>query len=223
MSHSRPRMNLLPQPESGAPLAEPLNINPLCPVLPKKPGERKRWGQLYGSSYGLIITAAARRHAGPVVVITEDTLAAQRLEYELHFYAGQDKALPILGFPDWETLPYDIFSPHQDIISQRLATLYRLPHLSCGILVLPVATLLQRLLPRDYFEANSLLLDVGQRLDLHQLRLRLESSGYRYVSQVMEHGEFAVRGGLIDLFPMGSALPYRIDLFDEQIETIRTF
>ncbi len=223
MSHSRPRMNLLPQPESGAPLAEPLNINPLCPVLPKKPGERKRWGQLYGSSYGLIITAAARRHAGPVVVITEDTLAAQRLEYELHFYAGQDKALPVLGFPDWETLPYDIFSPHQDIISQRLATLYRLPHLSCGILVLPVATLLQRLLPRDYFEANSLLLDVGQRLDLHQLRLRLESSGYRYVSQVMEHGEFAVRGGLIDLFPMGSALPYRIDLFDEQIETIRTF
>ena len=136
-------MNLLPPPESGAPLAEPLKINPLCPVLPKKPGERKRWGQLYGSSYGLIITAAARQHGGPVVVITDDTLAAQRLEYELHFYAGQDETLPVLGFPDWETLPYDIFSPHQDIVSQRLATLYRLPQLTHGILVLPVTTLLQ--------------------------------------------------------------------------------
>ncbi|MEO5702439.1 MAG: CarD family transcriptional regulator, partial [Gammaproteobacteria bacterium] len=191
--------------------------------MPAAPGERIRWGQLYGSSFGLVISAAARKHPGPVVVITEDTLSAQRLEHELHFYAGHDGALPVLNFPDWETLPYDIFSPHQDIVSQRLAALYHMPQLARGILVLPVATLLQRLLPRDYFEANSLLLDVGQRLDISQLRLRLESGGYRYVSQVMEHGEFAVRGGLVDLFPMGSALPYRIDLFDEQIETMRTF
>ncbi|MEO5572909.1 MAG: transcription-repair coupling factor [Gammaproteobacteria bacterium] len=212
-----------PRAESAITASEPSRVSPLQPVLPASRGEHKHWGQLYGSSYGLIISAAARQHTGPVVIIAEDTLAAQRLEHELHFYTGQDSDLPILSFPDWETLPYDIFSPHQDIISQRLATLYHLPQLTRGILVLPVATLLQRLLPRDYFEAHSLLLDVGQRLDLNQLRLRLESGGYRYVSQVMEHGEFAVRGGLVDLFPMGAALPYRIDLFDEQIETMRTF
>ncbi len=205
----------------------PANADPglsaLQPGLPRKPGEHNRWGKLYGSSYGLVINAAAHRHPGPLVVITEDTLSAQRLEYELRFFAGEDKSLPILSFPDWETLPYDVFSPHQDIISQRLTALYHLPQLKQGILVLPVATLMQRLLPREYLAAHSLVLDIGQKLDVTQMRLRLEASGYRCVAQVMEHGEFAVRGSLLDLFPMGSPLPYRIDLFDEQIDSMRSF
>ncbi|MEW6354310.1 MAG: transcription-repair coupling factor [Pseudomonadota bacterium] len=207
---------------SSVEIAAP-EVSPLHPLLPDKPGQRLRWGKLYGGSYGLVISQAAQRHAGPLVVITEDTLSAQRLEQALQFYAASASPLPVSSFPDWETLPYDIFSPHQDIISQRLTTLYQLPQIKRGILVLPVATLMHRLPPRAYLEAHSLMLDVGQPLAIDALRARLEAGGYRCVAQVMEHGEFAVRGGLIDLFPMGSAAPYRIDLFDEQIDSIRTF
>jgi transcription-repair coupling factor (superfamily II helicase) len=203
---------------------EPANLaSPLKPYLPDHTGERLYWGQLYGSSYGLALSAAARRHAGPLLLVTEDTLAAQRLEYELRFYIGDNPALPVLSFPDWETLPYDNFSPHQDIVSQRLEALYRLPGLQRGVLIVPLTTLMLRLVPQNYLTANSLLLEVGERLDLTALRKRLESSGYQYVSQVMEHGEFAVRGGLVDLFPMGAAQPYRVDLLDDQVDTIRTF
>ncbi len=198
--------------------------SPLQPELPAKPGTRLDWGRLYGSSFGLAIHAAAIRHNAPTMVITPDTPTALRLEQELEFFnRGAQQALPVLSFPDWETLPYDIFSPHQEIISQRLATLYRLPELKNGILTVPVSTLMQQLPPRHYLDAHALMLDTGQRLDLEGLRGRLESSGYNCVSQVMEHGEFAVRGSLIDLFPMGSKRPYRIDLFDDEIETIRTF
>ncbi len=196
---------------------------PLAPYLPDTGGKPLYWGQLYGSSYGLALAATARRHAGPLLVVTEDTLSAQRLEYELRFYAGDDPALPVLSFPDWETLPYDNFSPHQDIVSQRLEALYRLPDLQRGVLIVPLTTLMLRLVPQHYLAAHSLLLEVEERLDLTALRQRLESSGYRYVSQVMEHGEFAVRGGLVDLFPMGAAQPYRVDLLDDQVDTIRTF
>ncbi len=128
-----------------------------------------------------------------------------------------------MHFPDWETLPYDIFSPHQDIVSQRIAALYQLPELSHGVLVVPITTALHRLAPKRFLLGSSLVLDVGQKLDVEQMRLRLEAAGYRCVDTVYEHGEFAVRGALIDLFPMGSPLPYRIDLFDDEIETLRTF
>ena len=196
-------------------------ISPLTPVVPEHAGDRHRWARLYGSSLGLVIAQAAERHPGPVVVTTPDTPAAHRLEEELRFYlAGQ---LPILHFPDWETLPYDLFSPHQDIISERLATLYQLPSLRRGILIVPVNTLMVRLAPRQYLELNSLVLKQGERLDLGAMRRRLEASGYRCVSQVMEHGEFAVRGSVFDLYPMGGALPYRIDLLDDEVESIRTF
>ncbi|RRW39878.1 transcription-repair coupling factor, partial [Stutzerimonas stutzeri] len=117
----------------------------------------------------------------------------------------------------------DLFSPHQDIVSQRIATLYQLPELSHGVLVVPITTALHRLAPKRFLLGSSLVLDVGQKLDVEQMRLRLEAAGYRCVDTVYEHGEFAVRGALIDLFPMGSALPYRIDLFDDEIETLRTF
>ena len=198
--------------------------SPLTPRLPGKPGMRLDWGRLYGSSSGLAIHSAAIAHRAPAVVVTPDTTATLRLEQELRFFAtGGEEALPILAFPDWETLPYDIFSPHQEIISQRLATLYRLPALERGILVVSAPTLMHRLPPRAYLEANALLLEAGQRLDLEAFRRRLENSGYQSVSQVMEPGEFAVRGSLLDLFPMGSERPFRIDLFDDEIESIRTF
>ncbi len=154
------------------------------------------------------------------LLLTADSQAADRLEQELRFFAPQ---LPVLPFPDWETLPYDLFSPHQDIISQRIASLYRLPELDHGILVVPISTALHRLAPTRFLLGGSLVLDVGQKIDVEQMRTRLEASGYRCVDTVYEHGEFAVRGALIDLFPMGSKAPYRIDLFDDEIETLRTF
>ena len=198
-------------------------LNPLHPKFSVKAGERTSWGRLYGSSFGLVIKSAAQSHAGPLVIITNDSAEATRLEYELKFYIGQDQDLPILTFPDWETLPYDVFSPHQDIISERLATLYQLPDLQRGILIVPITTLMVRLAPREFLESNSLVLEVGQTLDIERLRQRLDTGGYQYVSAVYEHGEFAVRGSLVDLFPMGSSVPYRIDLFDNEVESIRTF
>jgi len=198
-------------------------LSPLTPRLPDRADERLRWGRLYGGSQGLVIASAARGHDGPLVVITPDTPAAQRLDYELRFYLGGDPEVPLLSLPDWETLPYDVFSPHQDIVSERLTALYRLPELERGVLIVPVSTLMHRLAPRSYLAAHSLVLDQGQRLDLDEMRRRLEVNGYQYVSAVMEHGEFAVRGSLIDLFPMGSRVPYRIELFDDEVETIRTF
>ncbi len=193
----------------------------LNPDLSKGPDVRV-WGRLYGDSLALAIQAAARRHRGPSLVVAPDMQQADRLLEELRFFAA-DTAMPVLGFPDWETLPYDAFSPHQDIISERIEALYRLPDLSQGILVVPVATVMQRLAPASYLRQTALMLDVGDHLDLEVMRTRLDAAGYRCVSQVMEHGEFAVRGSLLDLYPMGSPLPYRIDLFDQEVESIRTF
>ncbi len=139
----------------------------------------------------------------------------------LGFFARSD--LGVVQFPDWETLPYDVFSPYQDIISRRLATLAALPRLRQGIIVLPVATLMQRIAPAEYVRSNSLLLATGQKLNPDEFRARLVASGYRVVGQVSEHGDVAVRGALIDVFPMGTDLPLRIDLFDEEIETLRRF
>lgn len=197
--------------------------NPLQPSLPKKPGDRIGWGRLYGSSKGLAISAAATAHPGFTLVITGDTPGMFHFAQELRFYLGESSDTPILTFPDWETLPYDIFSPHQDIISERLRTLYALPQLKRGILLVPAATVLQRICPVDYLQGNSLLLGKGDKLDIDTFRTRLDKANYRNVSQVMEHGEYAVRGSLLDVYPMGSAQPYRIDLFDDEVESIRTF
>jgi len=206
---------------------ETSTVSPFSPRLPVKTGQSLLWGRLYGSSMGLAISAAAAKHNGPVAVITADMPSAEHLEYELRFYAGKsglaDTNLQVLSFPDRETLPYDNFSPHQDIISQRLDTLYRLPTLEHGILITPISTLMNCLPPRDYLESNSLMLECGERIDIDDFRRKLENSGYRCVSQVMEHGEFSVRGSLIDLYPTGSSLPYRIDLLDDEIDSIRTF
>ena len=195
--------------------------NPLQPPLPAA-GQAAVWSRLYGDSLPLTLARAAAAHAGPLLVVTADSQDAERLQQQMQFFAA-DGTLDMLCFPDWETLPYDRFSPHQDIISQRLQTLHRLPGLHRGVLLVPVATLLQRLPPRDFLDRYSLVLNQGERLDLDAMRARLEQAGYRCVSQVMEHGEFAVRGSLLDLFPMGASGPFRIDLFDDEIETIRLF
>jgi transcription-repair coupling factor (superfamily II helicase) len=188
-------------------------------------GIRLSWQGLHGAAPALAIVEAARRHGsgqqGLTLVITDDTAATYRLQQELQFFAGPE--LEVLTLPDWETLAYDVFSPHQDIISDRLLTLHRLASLRHGILVVPVKTLLQRLPPRSFLDGHSLVLETGDRLDLPAWRLRLEHAGYRCVETVSERGEFAVRGALLDVFPMGAEQPFRIDLFDDEIETLRTF
>jgi len=181
----------------------------------------RRWGRAYGSARALAIAEAARRHDSLVVVVADTVHEAVTLEREVGFYAGE--ALPVFHFPDWETLPYDLFSPHQDIVSQRLRTLDWLPRARRGVLVAPVSTLLQRVVPAEYLAGHVLDLEVGQRLTIQALRERLDRGGYRHVSQVREHGEFAVRGALVDLFPMGRNTPLRVDFFDDEIDTMRTF
>ncbi|MDH4872611.1 transcription-repair coupling factor [Pseudomonas sp. BN515] len=189
------------------------------PPLPSAAG-KQHWGNLPGAALSLAIAEAASAGKRFTLLLTADSQTAERLEQELGFFAPD---LDVLHFPDWETLPYDLFSPHQDIISQRVDTLYRLPEVKRGVLVVPITTALHRLAPTRFLLGSSLVLDVGQKLDVEQMRLRFEAAGYRCVDTVYEHGEFAVRGALIDLFPMGSDLPYRIDLFDDEIETLRTF
>ncbi|MEO7149826.1 MAG: transcription-repair coupling factor, partial [Rhodanobacteraceae bacterium] len=190
------------------------------PPLPRGAHQRKTWDQPAGSSLALLLAQISRERAGPTVMIARDTHAARNLEDELRVFAGD---LPVLHFPDWETLPYDLFAPHPEIVSQRIATLYRLPAVQRGLLVVPVATLMQRLAPRSHIAGFGLSLTRGQRFDLAAEQRRLESSGYRHVPQVNESGDFAVRGALIDIFPMGANEPYRVELLDEDIDSIRSF
>ncbi|MEZ5448131.1 MAG: CarD family transcriptional regulator [Thiolinea sp.] len=192
----------------------------LQPVYPPPKQGSIHWGQLYGSAQEALIAHTASEFKGLVLLVTTDTHNAYRTEAALRFFAP---GLPVQIFPDWETLPYDLFSPHEDIVSERLKTLARLPTLQHGVLIVPVTTLMQRLAPLDYVQQHSLLLRCGMRLDIDSFRRHLEKSGYRHVSQVMEHGEYATRGALVDLFPMGSSVPFRIDLFDDEIDTIRSF
>ncbi|MEA3274514.1 MAG: transcription-repair coupling factor [Pseudomonadota bacterium] len=209
-------------PEAAAVEAASELHSPLDPPLPASSGDRLLWGRLYGSSRALAIAQAVKGAPGLVLTVVEDVQAAARLQAELGFFLDEP-GIPVLGFPDWETLPYDVFSPLPELVSERLLTLHRLPALERGVLVVPAGTLLQRLPPREYVDGHSLVLEVGDRLDLDATRRRLERAGYHCVSQVIAHGEYAVRGSLLDLFPMGSNLPYRIDLFDEEVESIRTF
>jgi transcription-repair coupling factor (superfamily II helicase) len=197
-------------------------FSPLSPPLPARAGERLLWGRLYGSSRALAIARAVESAPGPVLAVEKDVQAASRLQVELGFFLGGSD-LPVLGFPDWETLPYDQFSPLPELVSERLLTLHRLPTLERGILVVPTGTLLQRLPPREFLDGHSLVLALGDHLDREAMRRRLQRAGYQCVSQVIAHGEFAVRGSLLDLFPAGSDMPFRIDLFDEEVESIRTF
>ncbi|MGE0115192.1 MAG: transcription-repair coupling factor [Steroidobacteraceae bacterium] len=190
-------------------------------LIPSADKPRVRWGQLYGSAMALKLAEAAQALAAPLLVVTANARELSRMEDELRVFLP--RSLELLTIPGWETLPYDLFAPHPDIISQRLSTLSRLPTLKQGVVLMDVDTVLQRLVPRSYIDAHAFDIAVGNRLDLNTFRFKLTAAGYAHTSQVMAPGEFAVRGSLLDLFPMGSAAPYRIDLFDEEVESIRSF
>ena len=174
---------------------------------------------LAGSADALVL-AKLSEQCRPFVIVTENAWHAQRLRAELLWFAPK-KSVHLL--PDWETLPYDQISPHQDLISERLATLYQFSRNACDIALVPITTALYRLPPQAFLAAHTFFLRQNEKLDLPALRSQLTVAGYANVSQVLRPGEYAMRGGLIDLFPMGSAVPYRIDLLDSDIETIRTF
>ena len=189
----------------------------LMAALP--PGQRSRVGPFHGSADALAIAELAG-NVRPLLVITASAADAQRLLEEIPWF---DPALKVHLLPDWETLPYDSFSPHHDLVSERLATLYQITQQAFDVALVPVTTALYRLPPVEYLAARTFFFKQGEKLAADELRRQLAIAGYSHVKQVLSPGEFSFRGGLIDLFPMGSALPYRIDLFDDQIESIRSF
>jgi transcription-repair coupling factor (superfamily II helicase) len=193
----------------------------LNPPRPDARHSRVRWLDLHGSARALAIAEAAAADDRLYLVITADARALDDLERELRFFAGD--GLPLLHLPDWEVLPYDQFSPHPDIISERLATLAKLPQAARGILLVAAETLLQRLPPRQYIQARSFSLKTGQKFAIEQVRTQLAQAGYYAVAQVASPGEYALRGSLFDVYPMGTDAPLRIDLFDDEIESIRHF
>ncbi|MDQ1830294.1 transcription-repair coupling factor [Massilia scottii] len=191
--------------------------------LPKS-GNRFALPTLYGSSdaYALAVAALELKSAKQMLtVIVANASDGQRLLDEIPWFADGKLACHLL--PDWETLPYDAFSPHQDLVSERLATLHEIQNGQCDVLIVPATTALVRLAPPSFLAAYTFFFKQGEKLDETRLKAQLTLAGYTHNSQVMSPGEYSVRGGLIDLFPMGSALPYRLDLFGDEIETIRTF
>ncbi len=186
-----------------------------------QPGHSCGWGRLIGASTALAAAELAGRFDGPLLVLADDPRQADQIEAEIRFFAGD--AVAVRHFVEWETLPWDSFSPHQDIISERLSVLATLPDMKSGIIVASAPVLLQRLPPLDYVAARSLSLQTGQTLPRGPFIDSLTAAGYLRVPQVSEHGEFAVRGSLIDVFPMGSSRPIRIDFFDDDVETLRYF
>lgn len=200
----------------------------ISPDNPEKPyvnqyleqAQVQHWQNLNGCAALLLLAKAAQTFKGLSVLITADMNAATQAEQYLRFF---DQTLNIHLFPDWETLPYDRFSPLEDIVSERLKTLYALPHATQQVLIIPITTLMHYLPPPEFIQQHTLLLKKGDCWDIDLLREQLTLSGYRSVNQVMEHGEYASRGSLLDLFPMGSETPYRIDFFDDEIDSIRSF
>jgi len=191
---------------------------PTLAALPP-PGGRLHLSPLAGSADALALARLATP-GRPLAVLTAAPHDAPRLAEEIAWFAPD---LRVRLLPDWETLPYDSFSPHHDLVSERLATLYAVSQGDCDVLLVPATTALYRLAPPAYLAAYTFFLKKGEKLKLDKLRTQLTLAGYSHVTQVVSPGEYSVRGGLIDLFPMGSALPYRIDLFDDEVESIRTF
>lgn len=183
------------------------------------PGQRPAYTGLAGSADALALAELAVP-GRLLLVITAEARDAQRLAQEIPFFRPE---LRTHLLPDWETLPYDSFSPHQDLVSERLATLYHMSQRECEVVVVPVTTTLYRLAPVQYVAAHTFFLHQGQRVDRERLRAQLILAGYTHVTKVLSPGEYCIRGGLIDLFPMGSPVPYRLDLLDDELESIRTF
>lgn len=187
------------------------------------PSQYVHWGNMQGAAASLAICSLAVQRTSPIIVLTIDNLTSQRLAAEIEFFLSGNNDINLVHFPDRETLPYDIFSPHQDIVSNRLFTLYQLQTATPGITLMSIATAMHYLLPRDYLMLNSFALSIGDQLVPDEFFSRLVDSGYRRVGQVMEHGEFTTRGSIIDVFPMGAENPYRIDLFGNDVDSIRLF
>lgn len=191
--------------------------------------EKQTWGQLPGCSLPLALSEFALQASGILLFVAPDNLKAAQLLSELRFFITEvaintPHALPeLLFFPDWETLPYDDFSPFQDIISERLSTLSQVQQARHAVVITSVTTLMHRLCPPSFLHRHVLMLEQGQTLPLDKFRQQLQSAGYRAVNQVMEHGEYAVRGSILDVYPMGSRTPFRIELWDESIESLREF
>ena len=189
---------------------------------------RPRYTKLYGSSDALALAsfvaqrlvADGKQQLAPLVIIAASALEAQRLLDEMPFFAP---TLRVHLLPDWETLPYDHFSPHQDLISERFATLHHIRNRSADVIIVPLTTALYPLPPTEYLAAYTFFLKRGESLPINTLREQMTLAGYNHVQQVIAPGEYCVRGGLIDLFPMGSVLPYRIDLMGDEIDTLASF
>ncbi|SER19811.1 transcription-repair coupling factor (superfamily II helicase) [Nitrosomonas sp. Nm51] len=189
------------------------------PFTRPSPGKVLRYCSYAGSSDSFVLAQLAQQ-TKPLAIITASAREAQRLLEEIPFFNPE---LQIHLLADWETLPYDTFSPHHDLVSERLATLYQIMNKSCDVLIAPLTTALYRILPREYLAAHSFFLQKNDVLNIDALRSQMTMAGYSHVTQVFSPGEYSIRGGLIDLFPMGSAIPYRIDLLDNEIDSIRTF
>ena len=179
------------------------------------------WAGLHGSSTALALLTAALEHDGIVLVVTRSSHQSHLLEQDIRLFG--EGVLPVLHFPDHETLPYDPFSPHPDIVAERLSTLSMLAGMDKGLLLAPIATLMQRLPPRSHVLGQNIQLEIGQTLVIEQFRQRLQQAGYSHADPVYQAGQFAVRGSVVDLFASGSKQPLRIDLFDEEIDSLREF
>ena len=192
-----------------------------------KPGNRFALPAAHGSADAFALAQAAtelKSQQRMLAIVAANATDAQRLLAEIPWFGNKDGAeLRCHLLPDWETLPYDAFSPHQDLVSERLATLHEIRSGQCDVLIVPATTALLRMAPPSFLAAYTFFFKQGEKLDEAKLKSQLTLAGYTHVTQVMSPGEYSVRGGLIDLFPMGSALPYRLDLFGDTIETIRTF
>ncbi|PLZ03682.1 transcription-repair coupling factor [Burkholderia sp. WAC0059] len=213
----------MPDTTASSPSQSPSPVASALPVALVKPGQRFAFDGTHGSSDALLIARyreASRERAPLIAVVCASAVDAQRLAQEIPFFAPEAR---VRLLPDWETLPYDTFSPHQDLVSERLATLHDLGENRCDILLVPATTALYRMPPASFLAAYTFSFSQGERLDEAKLKAQLTLAGYEHVSQVVRPGEYCVRGSLIDLFPMGSPLPYRIDLFDDQVDSIRAF
>jgi transcription-repair coupling factor (superfamily II helicase) len=194
----------------------------LLPALPRT-GERAQLARLPGAATALGFARLAgelRATKRTLIVVCANAQEVHQFAQEISWF---DATLRVREFSDWETLPYDHFSPHPDLVSDRLQALYALGNNACDVLIVAATTATQRLTPRSFIAARTFALKKGQRLDSQKLREQMTLGGYTHVTQVVSPGEFAVRGGIIDIFPMGAVLPVRIDLFDDDIESIKTF
>ncbi|MFB2802490.1 transcription-repair coupling factor [Shewanella seohaensis] len=197
-------------------------ISALTPPVVKNGTQMQTLSCLAGVGQAVTLASLVRQHKGTTLIVTSDTPTALSIELELNYLLAKS-AIKVRLFPDRETLPYDSFSPHQDLISQRLETLSQITQAEHSVVIVPVTTLMMRLPPKSYLSSNVFVLKKGDKYQLHDVRQQLTDTGYHLVEQVYEHGEFAIRGSILDIFPTGVNMPLRIELFDDEVETIRHF